>query len=198
MSGTYPDIKVKPNNISIVSLTPTLESISHSLKSVVRSKGVQRWSISQSYPPMDRDVLMSLFAFTIQQRGRYETFDYTPPDDNSGVNIGSTRGTATSVTVSGESQTGRDVNINTISGTLKTGDFCKFANHNKVYMIMSDVDNGAVSMTIEPALHSSPVGDSSITIIDVPFTCRFITDITKMSISNMVQFGFEVSMVEAL
>src|SRR5210317_1699657 len=87
-------------------------------------------------------------AFIIKQRSGKENFTIIPPEveDARGTASGTPHGIAsagdTSITLGG-----------TGSGTLKAGDFIKFASHSKVYMVVSDQsDISTGSLTIEPPL----------------------------------------------
>lgn len=68
-------------------------------------------------------------------------------------------------------QTGSSININAITGTLKTGDIITFANVNSVnrvnkqslgtlqqFVVLADIANGGVAVTIYPALTPSATG----------------------------------------
>jgi len=76
-----------------------------------------------------------------------------------------------SPTVNGASQTGKTINTSAITGTLKHGDFIKFANINIVYDITADVSNGATAITISPAIYEggSPANGAAITYTGVTF-----------------------------
>ena len=81
--------KTKPSGISITSISPTLVSLTHSLKRQVRRRGGQRWLIEASYPPLSRADFAPIWAFSIAQQGQFKTFKYIPEI------YGSTSGEAT-------------------------------------------------------------------------------------------------------
>jgi len=190
MSGSFPS---SPGlaDLEITSFAPTMVSTGHDQTRQVRSRGIHRWLIEGNLPRgMKRAVFAPVFAFMVGQRGQFETFTFTPPE------LGNTQGTASSVTVNGGSQTGRTVNINTLSGNLKAMDFIKFANHAKVYMLMADAANGATSLSIEPALITSPAHASAITVNSVPFTVAFTADTAKLALRPPLLAGTKISMIE--
>ena len=61
---------------------------------------------------------------------------------------------------------------------FKTGDFIKFASHNKVYMVVADVtsSSNAATVTIEPPLVADIANDSAVTYDNVPFTVHLTND----------------------
>lgn len=122
----------KPNSIKITSISPTLVSLTHSLKRQARRRGGQRWLLDIDFPPMTREQFLSIWAFSIAQQGQFKTFNYIP------IIYGSTSGTLTGdLTVSGAYNAGISavsVNIDG-NGNFEKGDFIKFNNHDKVYMI---------------------------------------------------------------
>lgn len=177
------------SSIKITSVSPTLISLTHSLKRQARRRGGQSWLIEASYPPLSREEYAPIWAFKIAQQGRFKTFTYTP------YIYGSTSGTATGIlTAIGSYNAG----VNTIStlglvGTLKAGDFLKFAGHDKVYMLTAD---GSTTLNIEPALHNDLADSEEIIYNDVPFTVAFTKDIIEMSVSTNVLISHSVNLVE--
>ena len=85
------------------------------------------------------------------------------------------------------------------SGTLKAGDFIKFANHDKIYMVVADQsDISTGSLTIEPPL-TTAVSSSNITYDNVPFTVHLTNDIQEFGVVGtandgalLYQFEFDV------
>ena len=125
-----------PSTISIRSITPTFTSVTQSLKRQVRQRGGQRWLISASYPPLNRTEFAPVWAFAQLQKGQFNTFTFIPPV------YGNTSGTATGTLLVNNSG-GYAVGTTTIvsdglTGTLKAGDFLKFAGHDKVYTLTAD------------------------------------------------------------
>ena len=90
----------------------------------------------------------------------------------------------------------------TRSGSLLAGDLIKFANHDKVYMVVadnSDITSGA--LTIEPPLKSA-VSGSAITFDSVPITVRLMSDMQEFQsdVSDKdgeLLFSYEIDVVEA-
>jgi hypothetical protein len=181
------------NYITISSITPSFTSITQNLKRQVRSRGGQRWAISATYPPMSRATFAPLWAFAQKQKGQYGSFTYVPPlyGDSSGSATGTYRV---------NNGAGYAVGISTIAcdgltGTLKAGDFIKFAGHDKVYSITADA---TTSLVIEPPLLSAVVDDEVITYNSVPFTVAFINDTQEMKTTVDGFITYQISLVEVV
>ena len=197
MSGALPNTS-DFTAINIKSNQQTQVSISDSGKSFRRQVAGQYWSFSLSFPEMTRTNFAPLQAFMIKQRGAKESFTVTFPSymNAQGTASGSPTGTAsagaTSITLGGSG-----------SGTLKAGDFIKFANHDKVYMIVADAGNIASSntLTIEPPLQTA-VSGIAITYDSVPFTVYAPNDVQQFRASNSSSgeplFRYDIDVVEAI
>ena len=198
MSGTFPSTP-KFMNLSVSSIQPTLEARTISGRRQARQIAGQYWVMTATFPPMTRAEFSPIWAFIITQRGSFDTFLLQPTvhKDTQGNSSGSPK-------VKNASQTGRTITTDgwpTSATVMKAGDFVKFANHTKVYMLTADLvcdTNGDATMAIEPALITSPATDSAITFSSVPFTCyvdqgntiEYNTDATGF-------FQYEVEFCEA-
>jgi len=200
MSGALPTSPA-PERVRIKSYTPTFVSTAHSLKRDARSRGAQRWHLIAEYPEhMTCAELAPIFAFLVKQRGQYETFTFTPPvfEDARGIATGTPL-------VDGASQTGRSIATKgwtaSQTGILAAGDFVKFAGDDKVYMQVDDVNSdgsGDATLTIEPALITSPADEAAITVDDVSFTVSLLTDIAELDFIGPLGGPIVVEMVEAV
>ena len=197
MSGAFPTTPV-PARVELTSFAPTLVSVSHSLNRQVRSRGGQRWRLTMQYPPLTRDELAPLFAFAVAQRGQFETFTFVPPD------LATPRGAATGVpVVDGAGQTGRTLAIRgataSVTGWLRAGDVIKLASGPKVYMVTADADtdaSGKATLSIEPALMSSPADGEAVMVRDVPFTVAFAGDSQTYTVEPGLIYGYQIDLVE--
>ena len=192
MSGTFPTTPTA-SSIKITGISPTLTSVTHSLKRQARSRGGQRWLIEAGYPAMTRATFAPLWAFTNSQQGQYGTFTYQPPiyKDSSG----SATGTLLVNNASGYSAGDSSIACDGLTGTLKAGDFIKFSGHDKVYTITAD---GSTTLTIEPSLLSALVDDETVTYNDVPFTMAFVDDKQELSMGVDQLVGFSIKLVEVV
>ena len=182
-------ITPKPSSISIASVSPTLMSLTHSLKRQVRRRGGQRWLIDVNYPPLSRTEFAPIWAFSIAQQGQFKTFDYIPEI------YGSTSGTATGSLIANGTYTAGDsiISATGLTGTLKAGDFVKFDGHDKVYMITID---GDTTLNIEPALVADVADLEAIIYNDVNFKVAFTSDSTNMSVAVNQYVKYNVKLVE--
>ena len=191
MSGAFPISTAQFESLGIKSIQNTIISKSVSGKKLARQIDGQRWGFTARIITAKRsDVYGQLMAFIIKQRSSKENFTIVPPE------VEDARGTAsagdTSITLGG-----------TGTGTLKAGDFIKFANHSKVYMVVADQsDISTGTLTIEPPL-TTAVSSSDIQYDDVPFTVYLTNDIQEFGVVGAGQDGtllyqFEFDVEEAL
>jgi len=170
MSGTYPTTP-EFQAINVESRQKNVYSETVSGRIQARQIGKQQWAFSAKYNPMTREEFAPVYAFLVSQRGRFGTFTIVPPV------IGTTSGTATGTMVSGtESAGSTSISVSGFTGTIKAGDFVKFENHSKVYMVTAD-QTGSGSITIEPGLVESVTSGDEITYTNVPFTMRLNNDV---------------------
>jgi hypothetical protein len=199
MSGTFPTSPV-PADIKVSSFTPTLVSETQSMKRQVRRRGGQRWSFDVNFPPMTRSEFAPVYAFCIAQRGQYETFTFVPPV------VSDPQGTATGTPLVNTAHTVGDTTISTDGWTtstqiLKAGDFIKFANHSKVYMVVSDCSSdgtGAATLVIEPPLMAALSDNEAITANDVPFRVALTTDAQEYSAGPPNLYEFSIGLIEVI
>ncbi|HSG31492.1 MAG TPA: hypothetical protein VLB82_08110 [Thermodesulfobacteriota bacterium] len=185
MAGAFPISTAKFGTLGIKSIQTTIVSKSVNGKKLARQIDSQRFGFTVQIITAKRsDVYGELMAFIIKQRSGKENFTIIPPEieDARGTASGTPHGTAsagaTSITLGG-----------TGTGTLKAGDFIKFANHDKVYMVVADQsDISTGSLTIEPPLRTA-VANSNITYDNVPFTVYLTNDIQDFGVSGADNSG---------
>jgi hypothetical protein len=199
MAGAFPISSANFDTLGIKSIQKTLISESASGKKLVRQIDGQKFGFTANIIIAKRsDVYGELMAFIMKQRSSKENFTIIPPEieDARGTASGTPNGTAsagaTSITLGGSG-----------SGTLKAGDFIKFTNHTKVYMVVedqSDISTG--TLTIEPPLRTA-VSSTDITYDNVPFTVYLINDLQEFGASGSdkdgnVLYKFQLDVQEAL
>jgi len=185
MAGAFPISSAKFGTLGIKSNQTTILSKSVSGKKLARQLDNQRWSFTVQIITAKRsDVYGDLMAFILKQRSGKENFTIVPPEieDARGTASGTPNGTAsagaTSITLGGSG-----------TGTLKAGDFIKFANHSKVYMVVADQnDISTGSLTIEPPL-TTAVSSSDIQYDNVPFTVHLTNDMQQFGVSGADKDG---------
>lgn len=195
MSGTYPTTP-EFRSIGFNSEQKTITSTTDSGKMFAVQVDGQRFKFSASYPPMSRSDFAPVLAFVMKQRSQKETFQISLPDLKNAK--GDVSGT---VLVNGSHSAGdTTIDVDGMTGTLKAGDFVKFAGDTKVYMVVSDATAvaGAATLTIEPPLRSAISDDAAVTYDGVEFTVRLTSDIQQFNTSDLDLYRFEIDFIEAL
>ena len=169
-----------------------LRSEAQSLQTQSRSLDGQRWEISGTYPVLTRTEAGTIMAYLKSVRGSSTAFTMTLPEysDANGTVSG------TVLTSSAVAAGATSIPIDGITGQINAGDFVKFANHTKVYMVTAD-RSGVGSLTISPPLRESVVNNEGVTYDAVPFTVRLNKDKQSQSISSANRSKISVDFIEA-
>jgi len=206
MSGAFPISNAKFQTMGIRSIQNTIISKSQSGKKLARQIDGQRFGFTAKIITAKRnDVYGELMAFIMKQRSQKENFTIIPPEleDARGNEtgtiqvVGSHAVGATSISIDGHQ--------NNNPNAFKAGDFVKFANHTKVYMIVADVNpsSNASTLTIEPPLINTLADNEVATYDNVPFTVHLTNDIQEFGAIGATKDGdvlyeFEMDVEEAL
>ena len=202
MSGAFPISSAKFESLGIKSIQNTIISKSQSGKKLARQIDNQRFGFTARIITAKRsDVYGELMAFIVKQRSGKENFTIIPPE------IEDARGSETgSVLINGVHAVGdttitMDAFAGDGDGRFKAGDFLKFASHDKIYMVVSDVtsSSNAATVTIEPPLITALTNNSAVTYDNVPFTVHLTSDIQEFGVVGsdkdgnlLYQFEFDV------
>ncbi len=203
MSGAFPISTSKFQTLGIRSTQNTIISKSISGKKLARQVDNQRFSFTAQIITAKRsDVYGELMAFIIKQRSGKENFTIIPPEiEDARGNVSGT------VLVNGVHAVGdTTIDIDGMTGTLKAGDFVKFASHTKVYMVVADATadgSNEATITIEPPLITALTNNSAVTYDNVPFTVHLINDIQEFGTvgadnSGNLLYQFELDVEETL
>lgn len=192
MSGSLPTTPAfRSLNVADRRFNVASESVSG--RTQVRSLGGQRWHLTAAYSPLTRTEFAPIMAFIVSQGGSLGTFTVTPTVLKS--SLGTVSGT---VTTSSDAAIGAtSLPITGLTGTLKAGDFIKFANHSKVYMLTAD-RSGAGSISFSPSLVTAVSSGQGVTYNSVPFTVRLVGDAQEFPASTDVTFRYEIDMIEVV
>ena len=202
MSGAFPISTSKFETLGIKSIQNTLISKSLSGKKLSRQIQNQRFGFTARIITGKRsDVYGELMAFIMKQRSSKEDFTITPPEvKNARGNVSGT------VLVNGVQSVGdTTITVDGMTGTLKAGDFVKFA-HDKVYMVVADVTadgSNEATLTIEPPLITALADDSSVTYDNIPFKVHLTNDVQEFGTvgadkDGNVLYQFELDVEETL
>ena len=199
MSGAFPISSAKFETLGIKSIQNTIISKSVSGKKLARQIDNQRWAFSIRIITGTRsDVYGQLMAFIVKQRSSKENFTIIPPEvEDARGNVSGT------VLVNGvHAVADTTITVDAMTGTLKAGDFIKFAGHNKVYMVVADVTadgSNEATVTIEPPLLTALGNNEIVTYDNVPFTVHLTNDIQEFGAVGtakdgafLYQFEFDV------
>ena len=202
MSGAFPISNSKFETLGIQSIQNTIISKSISGKKLSRTIDSQRWAFTAKIITAKRsDVYGELMAFIIKQRSGKENFTIIPPEieDARGSETGSVL--VNGVHAVGDTTIAMDAFAGDGAGRFKTGDFLKFASHDKIYMVVADVtsSSNAATVTIEPPLTTALADDSAVTYDDVAFTVHLTNDVQEVGIvgvdkdgNNLYKYEFDV------
>ena len=206
MSGAFPISSSAFSTMGIKSIQNTIISKSDSGKKLARQIDGQRFAFTAKIITGKRsDIYGELMAFIIKQRSRKENFTIIPPEIEDAR--GSETGTVlvNGVHAVGDTTIAMDAFASDGAGRFKAGDFIKFASHNKVYMVVSDVtsSSNAATVTIEPPLTTALADDSVVTYDNVPFTVHLTNDVQEFGAVGADKDGnllyqFELDVEEAL
>ena len=202
MAGAFPISSSKFETMGIKSIQNTIRSKSINGKKLSRQIDNQRFGFTAKIIIGKRsDIYGTLMAFIMKQRSGKEDFTITPPEiKNARGNISGT------VLVNGVQAVGdTTITVDAMTGTLKAGDFIKFA-HDKVYMVVADVTadgSNEATITIEPPLVTALADDSSVTYDSVPFKVHLTNDIQEFGTVGADKDGnllykFELDVEETL
>ena len=202
MSGAFPISSAKFESLGIKSIQNTIISKSQSGKKLVRQIDNQRFGFTARIITAKRsDVYGELMAFIVKQRSGKENFTIIPPEieDARGSETGSVL--VNGVHAVGDTTIDMDAFAGDGDGRFKAGDFLKFASHDKIYMVVSDVtsSSNAATVTIEPPLITALTNNSAVTYDNVPFTVHLTSDIQEFGVVGsdkdgnlLYQFEFDV------
>ena len=202
MSGAFPISSAKFETLGIRSIQNTIISKSQSGKKLARQIDNQRFGFTARIITAKRsDVYGELMAFIVKQRSGKENFTIIPPEieDARGRETGSVL--VNGVHAVGDTTIDMDAFAGDGDGRFKAGDFLKFASHDKIYMVVSDVtsSSNAATVTIEPPLITALTNNSAVTYDNVPFTVHLTSDIQEFGVVGsdkdgnlLYQFEFDV------
>ena len=206
MSGAFPISNSKFSTMGIKSIQNTIISKSASGKKLARQIDGQRFAFTAKIITGKRsDIFGELMAFIMKQRSRKENFTIIPPEieDARGNETGTVL--VNGVHAVGDTTIAMDAFASDGAGRFKAGDFLKFASHDKVYMVVSDVtsSSNAATVTIEPPLTTALADDSVVTYDNVPFTVHLTNDVQDFGTVGADKDGnllyqFELDVEEAL
>ena len=198
MSGALPTTPVF-NAMNFKDESNTLISISDSGRRFSRKIDNQRWKFTCKYVNLSRAEFAPILAFITKQRGAKETFTVSPPKIKDALGSETTTISVNGVHAVGDNTIAIDGFNADSAGSLKAGDFLKFASHTKVYMVVADVtpSSNAATVTIEPPLIEALADDSTVTYDDVTFTVYLEGTVQTYDLGFNDLYNYEFDVCEA-
>ena len=195
MSGQLPTSPVF-NAMNFKSEVNTLISVSDSGRRFARQIDNQRWKFTCSYKLLTRAEFAPILAFITKQKGQKETFTVIPPKIKDALGSETTTISVNGSHTAGDSTIAIDGFNADSADSLKAGDFIKFQNHTKIYMVVADVtpSSNAATVTIEPPLIEALANDETVTYDNVPFTVYLESSVQQYSlgINDLYNYDFDV------
>ena len=198
MSGQLPTTPAF-NAMNFKDESNTLVSTSDSGRRFARKIDNQRWKFTVGYQNLTRAEFAPILAFITKQRGAKETFTITPPKIKDALGSETTTISVNGVHAVGDTTIAIDGFNADDAGSLKAGDFLKFASHTKIYMVVADVtpSSNAATVTIEPPLIEALADDSTVTYDSVLFTVYLTSGVQSYSMGTNNLYNYEFDVCEA-
>ena len=196
MSGAFPTT-TKPRVFNFSSNRPNTTAYTLSGKRSVKQFAAQYFSFSVQLPPMNQADFQAFYAFLVKQKGSFETFTFEYPLDNLGADKGETDILVNGALAIGSTTIAMDGFNASTTGVLKAGDFIKFANDTKIYMVTADADSnasGQADISIEPPLQDAVVDNEAVTVNKPSFKVALVQDdvLYSTDASGFFSLSFDV------
>ena len=196
MSGAFPTT-TKPRVFNFSSNRPNTTAYTLSGKRSVKQFAAQYFSFSVQLPPMNQADFQAFYAFLVKQKGSFETFTFEYPLDNLGADKGETDILVNGALAIGSTTIAMDGFNASTTGVLKAGDFIKFANDTKIYMVTADADSnasGEADISIEPPLQDAVVDNEAVTVNKPSFKVALVQDdvLYSTDASGFFSLSFDV------
>ena len=163
------------------------------------------WEAEVQLPPLTKAYAMDWVAALVSLRGKFGTLYLGDWDGRT------PRGTASSSAgtplVNGASQTGNSLVIDgataSQTGYLKAGDYIQIGSGSdqRLHMVVADADtdgSGDATLSIEPALRSSPADNASITVSSPKGVFRLSSNETQWDANAISVYGITFAVRESL
>lgn len=183
------------STFGLVSNTTVFQSNLSRVEQVVERPGAL-WRGDYVLPAMRPTVAANWRAFLTSLRGRYGTFYGFDPDQKSLL------GTATgTILVNGGSQTGNALAVDGVSagGTILKGSYIQVGVY--LYMVVEDATangSGEATLSIEPALRTSPGNNDPVTVSNPKCIMRLVEDSVQWSGDRASTITLQFSGIETL
>jgi hypothetical protein len=187
----FVDWKITQNNVVNISLTGDR---------YVANIGNSHWEFTLKSAPISRSDVGSKMPLSTDNTDIYTFIIPTPLDDAKGTVSGTV--TVSSSTSDGASPAGgsQTINVTGGGGTLLSGDFIKFSNHTKIYMLTAEtnLDGSSVdTLYLYPPLNKN-VSGATITYDNIQIKAMSVSKAFNYSIGVDDMMEWEQSFREIL
>lgn len=191
------------DTVELKSNSPTILSEGRNLVTLTRTIPTHRWEMtlkSVNLAPIDARAVN---AWVNSLGGRNGTFTGVIPEISNPKGVASGAPVTSGVHTIGGSNISMSGFTSGVAGQLRAGDILKFANHAKVYQVISDVSSnssGMANVNIYPKLMKQVPSGTAVIVKDVPFLLRLDNDIQefKVSAQNSGFVRLELDCIEVL
>lgn len=189
--------------VRFASNSPNIGSESKSLIQSIRSIPGHRWEFTLQSVRLNEADSRKCFSWQVRQSGRKNVFDVVLPKYSKPKGVASGSPKVRTAAAAGSTQVQLKGFAGLVVGQLLDGDFIRFSNHSKVYMVAADVSSnvsGQLTIEIFPQLTKAVPLDTALIVRDVPFSMRQVRDIQEFELSTS-DSGFvtlELDCLEAL
>lgn len=183
---TLPSKFVDMESANLINNSPSRKDQLPNLKTYTRAiEGAQRWEFDFRTPRFGYEEAMELYSFVCSLNGSYVVFDLPNPMPVVGVNT-NTPTAANSISSGASAMAINGLTANQ-QKALMPGDFVRFANHSKVYMVTDRIDAsgaGQGSLLFYPDLKEDVPASTAIEHGEaVEFTVMLENDIQDLLVS---------------
>lgn len=183
--------------------SPTIATESKSLIQHTRRVPAQRWEFTLKSVPVFPADGRKIWAYITALNGRLNVFDVVIPGYSQPQGVASGAPQVRTDAAAGVTSVALQGFSGPVTGQLLSGDYVRFSNHSKVYMVTADVNSnvsGQLTLPIFPQLARPVTIGTALIVRDVPFTVRQLRDMQEFKVSGRDGriTSFELDCIEAL
>lgn len=153
----------------------------------VRSIPGHKWEVTLISTPLNADDLSRAFGWACGLKGRFTAFSAVIPRYSNCKGVGSGSPVVRTATSQGATAVPLQGFSGAVSGQLRAGDFVKFGNHSKVYIVTEDANSnvsGQLTLNIHPQLMQAVPVNTPLVIRNVPFLLRKVRDVQEFKVDG--------------
>lgn len=189
---------ITPSSVSLIPVNPT--RVTTTLNGIQHRQAVagQYFRLVAQFTGLNQSELRQIQSHVIQQGGPLTSFEFTLPDylgDSTGAYTGS-------ISLSSDAAVGQtSVSVSSTGATfpsLKSGDLIRFASHDKIYTLTTDVASPGTTLAFYPALRSAVTTGQTVTHQNLTIKVRYAEDSQDISVGTDLYSDITLQFVEVL